>query len=239
MPRLEGGSVDAARIDAALREWRQGDVALGAREFFHVQDSRMSASEAVVISNHAEGKATLAVSDVSGLVVVTQTCDVVRGSVERPYVELSPIVATDETRFREVERRMRPRFAFIAALAEQRLVADLDRTMTVEKPLLVSWTRTPGWTSDADGRRFASDLARKRARPVFPDDFSALVRGLQDRAQEKHDRRTPEGNALRALQEIRVDADPDWNAPQVSLMFWFVRTENGADGIEWASYVSK
>lgn len=34
-----------------------------------------------------------------------------------------------------------------------------------------------------------------------------------------------EGEALHALREIRVRAAPSWNAPEIQLMFWFIRDE--------------
>lgn len=95
-----------------------------------------------------------------------------------------------------------------SALREQRLVADLDRVMTVEKSVVFSWQRTVGCPLDEDARNFARALARKRARFAFPNDFNRLVDPLSQRLKEKHDRRSPEGGALRALREIRVVVTP-------------------------------
>ena len=115
-------------------------------------------------------------------------------------------------------------------------MADLDRVMTVEKPLVASWTRTPGWSNDADGRAFAQSLARKRVRFAFPDDFTAFVKKLQGRMTEKHDKATDEGRGLRALREIRVRASPSWDAIEVDLVFWFIRDAGDATfgGRNWA-----
>lgn len=115
-------------------------------------------------------------------------------------------------------------------------MADLDRVMTVAKPLVASWTRTPGWSNDADGRAFAQSLARKRVRFAFPDDFTAFVKKLQGRMTEKHDKATDEGRGLRALREIRVRASPSWDAIEVDLVFWFIRDAGDATfgGRNWA-----
>jgi hypothetical protein len=44
-----------------------------------------------------------------------------------------------------------------------------------------------------------------------------------------------EGEALRALREIRVRAEPSWNAPEVQLMFLFIRHEEQINfqKVEW------
>jgi hypothetical protein len=44
----------------------------------------------------AEADADLAKQQVLGLVVVTQSCDVVRSCTERPYVEVCPLVEVDD-----------------------------------------------------------------------------------------------------------------------------------------------
>jgi hypothetical protein len=127
----------------------------------------------------------------------------------------------------------------VPTLASQRLVADLDRVMTVEKAIVAAWARTPGWATDAESRAFATALARKRARFAFPGDFVHLTSGLTKRLSDKHDRASIEGAALRALREIRVYAEPAWDAPRVSVMFWFVRDGEDIDfqGQSWDRFL--
>ena len=225
---------DPTDIDSTLESWRQGDVALDAGWFIHAGDPARpltkEASEAV-----GEGPQALT-TEVVGVVVLTQTCDVVRSCRDRPFVEISPLVEVDEGTFREVERARRPRFARVSAIATRRLVADLDRVMTVEKSILAGWTRTPGWATDQEAREFSTALARKRVRFAFPDDFNVLAKKLQARISEKHDKDTLEGRALRNLQEIRVHASPQWDAARVELLFWFVRSSDAVDfeGSSWS-----
>ena len=75
----------------------------------------------------------------------------------------------------EIRRLKRPAFAYVPITAGDHLVADLDRTMTIEKALVAGWARTPGWETDDELRDFASALARKRSRFAFPDDFVAAA----------------------------------------------------------------
>lgn len=221
-------------IDKALAAWRQGDCALGEHWFAHRLDKSFAVTDAGRVA--AEAGADLAEQEVQGFIVVTQTCDVVRSCAERPFVELCPLVEVDDDRLREIQRGRRSAYAFVPLLSARRLVADLDRVMTVEKPLVATWERTPGWSTDAEARAFALALSRKRVRFAFPDDFTALARKLQSRLADKHEKSTDEGRGLRALREIRVHASPSWDAPQIEIFFWFVRNESDADfeGKNWA-----
>lgn len=79
---------------------------------------------------------------------------------------------------RQIERGRRPAYAFLPQLADRHLVVDLDRIMTVEKAMVLSWTRAPGCATDVEARAFAQALARKRARFAFPDDFTFWVKKL-------------------------------------------------------------
>jgi len=226
-----------AEVDRALGDWRQGDCVLGEHSFVH----RFEPSLPVTDVGRAiqETGADLVEADVAGLVIVTQSCDIVRPCSERPYVEVCPLVEVTPDRMREIERGRRPAYAFLPLLAERGLVADLDRVMTVEKPVVLKWRRIPGWRTDAEARAFALALARKRVRFAFPDDFTALAKGLQSRLVDKHDKDSIEGRALRALREIRVQAAPSWEDSSVTLTFWFVRHDEDVyfDGKSWSTFV--
>lgn len=233
MATLAPDSDEAKRIGASLREWRQGDLALEESWFVHVGDG---AAPLTAAPAEAAGGAQALTSEVLGLVLLTQTCDIVRSCVTRPYVEVAPLVRVSEDDLHQVKRGRRPAHATLPALEKDLLVVDLDRVMTVEKSIVASWRRTPGFTRDADGRAFAQALARKRVRFAFPDDFTSLAKKLQARLGDKHDKDTDEGRGLRALREIRVCASPSWDAPSTEIFFWFIRDDADAtfEGKSWA-----
>jgi hypothetical protein len=224
----------AASVDDALSSWRQGDCVLGEHWFAHRLNKSFTVTDAGRVA--ADADADLAEQQVLGLVVITQTCDIVRSCTERPYVEVCPLVEVDDDRLREVQRGRRPAYGFVPLVADRKLVADLDRVMTVEKPVVAGWERTPGWGTDAEARSFALALARKRVRFAFPDDFTLLAKKLQARLGDKHDKNTDEGRGLRALREIRVCASPSWDAPSTEIFFWFIRDDADAtfEGKSWA-----
>jgi hypothetical protein len=226
---------DHEAIDDALLRWRQGDAVLEEVPFFlHLADvrrpltpaSRALAAAEGMPADDADGLAGVA-TNLHGIVVASQTCDIVRPCATRPFVEVCALAEVSEQDFEDVRRLRRPAYAFLPGLAHLHLVADLDMTMTVEKSVLTSLRRVEGCRSDAERRAFADALARKRARFAFPDDFVAAMRRVRQRLKERHGRETPEGASARALAEIRVLADPDWDAPSVTLTFLFILTGDG------------
>jgi len=227
-----------AEVDAALKDWRQGDCAHGELWFAHRVEPSRPLTEAAKLA--AEASETLAETQELGVVILTQSCDVVRACRERPFVEVAPLVEVSPESVRNIERGRQPRYAFVPGVADRRLVADLDRSMTVEKAVVATWVRIEGCKSDPETRAFAQALARKCARFAFPDDFVGLATRLQSRLIGKHAKESEEGAALRNLREIRVRAAPSWDNPDsVELMIWFIR-DDGGDFLEertWAQHL--
>ena len=216
-------AADAAgveQVDERIATWRQGDCVVGDEWFLYrtsIESPLTDAGRAAVVEG-AENAETR----VRGFAVLTQTCDLVRSCVDRPFAEVSPLVEVNDRVLHEIERGRRPNYGFIPGVADRRLVADLDRVMTVEKAVVVVWDRIEGCRTDGEARRFSLALARKRARTAFPDDFVAFAKPLTDRMVGRHDKQTDEGRVLRSLREIRVRAAPSWDADAVELMFWFI-----------------
>lgn len=240
---------DEKAIDKALQAWRQGDVSLDAGlEFLHLADlsrphSPASTQVAEAMADDGEpiedGPAPV-LDEARGMVMLSQTCDVVRGCRSRPFVEVAPLIQVPEDWVEAIRRLKRPAFAYVPAVAGDRLVADLDRTMTVEKALVAQWTRVPGWETDEELRAFALALSRKRSRFAFPDDFAAAAAALQRRLVDKHDKETDEGAHLRALREIRVRAAPSWDDAEVKLTWWFIKDTDPVDTeVDWPTHMDQ
>lgn len=225
-----------ARVDGALQAWRQGDCVLGDEAFLFRVNPAAPISEAAALAA-AEGD-DAAETPVRGFAMVTQTCDIVRSCGSRPFVQVCPLVEFDTLVLEEVRRARRPNYAFLPGVAEHRLVADLDRVMTLEKAVVADWNRVPGAPGDDDARRFRLTLIRNRGRVAFPDDFVRFVSPLTRRMSSKHGAHSKEGRVLRALREIRVRPDPSWNADKITLLFLFVRedTDQTPAGQTWDHY---
>lgn len=234
------------KIDTTLKDWCQGDCAIGEHWFahrFNPQDPLTPDSVGVSKGENdlAEGENDLVESEVKGFVIVTQTCDIVRTCDERPFVEVVPLVEVDEQQLKDIKRSRRPQYAYIQGVVGLKLVADLDRVMTIEKAVLAEWERKPGCTNDDEVRELRQALTRKRARFAFPNDFNNFAKKLQKRLRDKHSKTTEEGDALRDLREIRVRAEPSWNSSEIKLMFWFIRDERHSrfEEIGWDTFLEK
>lgn len=215
---------DFEEIDSALAHWAQGDCALGDYWFVFQIDSDRPLTEDALPA--AQEGASLAEAAVKGLVVLTQTCDIVRSSKTRAFLEVCPLCEVELGELELIRRMKMPQYAYIEGVANLRLVADLDRVMTVEKSVVAGWIRVQGLLSDNQRTVFGEALGRKRSRFAFPDDFTSLVSKLRDRILGKHDKQSPEGAALRALREIRVQPSPSFDADEIRLTFRFIQHED-------------
>lgn len=234
-------------IDEQIRQWRQGDVAMDAGlEFIHLADpSRPHSSASIDVATTNEEEQTegtqVILEGIDGLAVLTQTCDIVRSSEERPFIEVAPLVRFEDSKVEEVRRLQRPAFAYVPSVSPDGWVADLDRVMTVEKAVLVKLKqRKQGCSTDAERRDFALAIARKRLRFAFPDDFVQAVEKLRRHVINKHNRQTEGGSHLRALREIRVRAAPSWDHEIVELTVWFIKREDPPNvNPNWSDHTDK
>lgn len=224
-------SMDAQGIDQALRVWRQGDITRDAGlEFLHIANLSVPlspASKAIHATEHhvnadMEG-VTPVLDEVPGFVLLTQTCDVVRDCEKRPFVEVAPLVELKTHEVEEVRRLKRPAYAYIPSVANDLLVADLERTMTVEKSIVAQWERISGWETDEEIRDFVQAISRKRSRFAFPDDFVHVMQPFQRHLTKQHGKQSEEGAHLKALREIRIRAAPSWSHDEVEINWWLIK----------------
>lgn len=214
-------SATVTEIDEAVADLRQGDVvAVGWTGWFGTRAAPLTPEMSEAAQNNNDDDPILVSAAAEGLVVVTQTCDLVRSCVERPFVQLSPLVRLEEPTASQARRGMRPRYVHVP-LAGEDAFADLDRVATVEKSLIARWERSPGLNGDREQRRFAQATGRKFSRFAFPDDLSHSLRGLIDRVKKKHAKASPEGRALETLEEIRVTGAPSWSSNSIEVFLTF------------------
>ncbi len=224
--RLDKGT-DPSEVDAALADWRQGDILLSPT----VPAIRLaSAALALTVASKElfaeDPTATLSVvpEQFSGVMIVSQTCDLVRECKDRPHVLVCPLVTADSDLINAVEKGERPRFVRVSGLKSEPLVADLDQIFTLEKTVLaeLATDHRPGANGDAEVRMVGRAIANKFGRTAFPDDFVAAISKMRKEIVRKHDKASPLGAFLQGALEIRVRAKPDWTtAEEVELLFVF------------------
>jgi hypothetical protein len=78
-------------IDTVLSKWSQGDCTIGDHWFVARFDPQRPLTPSSQDVAETDADADLAESAVSGFIVVTQTCDLVRSCVDRAFLEISPL----------------------------------------------------------------------------------------------------------------------------------------------------
>lgn len=195
------------------KEWRQGDFALASGPFLFADVPE------------AEGELMAAVydePDPAGLVVISQTCDVVSTPDKLSTVVVCPLVAVKPEHLDMITRGRAPRFGFIEN-APEGLVADFGRLMSISKALLSRWKRIDGFSAEAAALNFARGLERAYGRFAFPDAFNESIRPLEDAIKSKFWKEgTPLGKALRSLVELRVRPSAAWDSNAVGVTFFLI-----------------
>lgn len=207
------------QVDKAVAGWGQGDVA-DLVELSWLADTTLPLTAVSAEGPTDGGSRAIVVSEVDEMVVVTQTCDVVRSCTDRPFVQLCPVVYLEGQVASEAEKGMRPRYAHLPGIGDTAF-ADLDRVVTVEKSLLATAARREGCVTDKARRRFGATLGRKYARIAFPNDLNTSLKGLVGRLRSKHPRDSEEGSALRCLSQIRVTGSPSWSSDEIDVFLTF------------------
>lgn len=159
--------------------------------------------------------------EADGLVVVSQSCDIVRDWDERPTVLVAPLTLVTGQDLEKIRRLEKPSKVYIPGIAAQSLVGDLDGIFPVEKALLATWKRVAGCPTLEDQRRFAKCLDRYFSRPAYPDDFKDLVGKLEAWMRDKHDGNGA-GEFLRMIDRVLVHAETPWDGPSVQLCFFLI-----------------
>lgn len=183
----------------ALATYRQGDV------LPDLHDIHVAGPDGAVI----------AVDCPLGVVVVSQTCDVVQP--HRPGIQVARRIQLPPGDAQEARDGKRPRFAHLPQVGEQDF-ADLDVIGTVAKACIATYARWPGVTGPRQVRRFAGGVARKFSRFAFPDDVTPWLRPLEELISSKaRKENSPEGKVLRAVVELRVEDANDWTGSPYDL----------------------
>lgn len=213
---------------AGLDGWQQGDCLLGEHGFLArfslerplTEESRLASEQGVDISEAL----------FPGFVILSQTCDVVRAMIDRPYLEVAALRLVDPKELEQIRKGRKPRFAFLPGLEDRSLVADLDLVNTVEKAVLLAVPPVRGCRSDDEIRHFAANLGRKRTRFAFPDAVTDMLGSWVSRLKKKHESSNEEGQVARWIRELRLAASPDWSADPIRLHFWILLDDKAPDG---------
>jgi hypothetical protein len=200
-------------VQRRLDEFRQGDVLLVS----HFASLALDTTSQVVVEE----------SRPESLVIVTQTCDVVRArsDPQAPRLLQAAVVVsvTDPNRRALYLRGDSPRYVPVP-LAGDNAFADLDSIISVQISLLEGCDHYHGLPDDAKAAsQFGKAVARKFGRYPFPDDLAVAVEALRTRILDRRNRPdSPEGRVLLQMIQIRAEALPDWGADHIDVFLVFI-----------------
>jgi hypothetical protein len=223
---LSDTGADISLLIGQLQEWRQGDAFAGVR-MRHLTNralplSDVSRSRAIALSSATSDEVVIT-SEFEALVIVSQTCDVVREPNDNPFIDVGPVVRLDAQSAAEARRGRRPRYAALPGIGEDAF-ADLRQTMSVEKSLLLDKRKIRGLATLDDQRKFARSLARARARFAFPDAFTPSIAPLRDYMQRIASKQSPESEMESLVASIRAEPvdGTEWDSERVKVKLYFI-----------------
>lgn len=195
-----------------LMQWRQGDYSCVPAEFVSI------------LASDSDGNLEYEANpNILGVVVISQTCDVVRCVPGKEYVVVAPIVELPEDKIPFVRSGATPAYAALEHPPTNTAVIDLNRMLSVHKKALAGWPRSTGFSDNAKLARFAGALERKHGRFAFPDAFAdQVISALRDKFKKPHGKASESGKIVRSINHVRVQAAPSWEAELVKIGFRFI-----------------
>jgi hypothetical protein len=166
----------------------------------------------------------IARSKVREVVVLTQTCDIVRPPDQRPYLQVAALVrVSDANKAKRYAEGETPQYVAVPEAGPD-VFADLDRIITLKKRLIADCPHHTGVAADPEEvRRFGQAVARKFGRYPFPNYFIRSVEPLRSRVLRRWDKPdSPEGKVLADLVQIRVQPVPVEPSSEADLTLVFI-----------------
>lgn len=208
----EAFQIRDACIVLALAEWPLGEL-----------------SREAAVEQNAEGIFGVP-HPVDSVVLLTQTCDLIRTSADTPYCQVAPIVDASAAFAYEALRGLRPGWAGLPWVSST-AIADLARITTLERSLLVGMESLGRPWNQQERFHFADTVARHLTRPALPDAVSETLRPFLKRMKEKHDRQSQEGRCIEQIRTIRIEASPDFDTPAPDLNLLLILDEIDLPGL--------
>jgi len=214
LPHAEQGEVDLdlEHLEALLDEIEQGDVV-------HIDPLVILGAPAASLDSEVVAAAEITdesivpiarTSEMGLYGIVTQTCDIVRGVEDEPFLHVCPLisVAADEWDLAREGRYSVRRFSYPEPVdGHEHLVLDVRIIQTVEKTALLDGSVKPvdsGMTKPLK-KKLAQWLGARFSRYAFPDELEEQVlRDLRTAIRDKLDAQSPTGGLLRSVEGIWV-----------------------------------
>jgi hypothetical protein len=227
--------------DLALRRYRQGDVLLELQSLamLRMEDDGQSGVLARLFGRVLEARAArtplrrarllpggsfrwLEEPTPNGVVLISQTCDIVQSHLQRPTVQVAKLIQLKGTMAQEAADGRRPRFAAVPNEGGS-WFADLEVIGTIDKLALVRLSNRKGVLSENQLRSFAEAVGRRFSRFPFPDEVTEQTDALVKEVQSKYRKETsPLGQVLQQVLQLRLQAHPRWDDPNAVVTLFVI-----------------
>ena len=204
--------LDHDQLDALLDKIEQGDV-VHVDPLVILGAPATSLDEEVAAASEVTDDLIVPVARTSELGlygIVTQTCDIVRGLDDEPFLHICPLISVPEEEWeaaREGRYSVR-RFSYPGSMeGHDHLVLDVRVIQTIEKTALLEGSVKPVASDMTEPlkRKLATWLGSRFARYAFPDELEqAVLADLRKAIREKFGAQSPRGGVLRASEGIWV-----------------------------------
>jgi hypothetical protein len=214
LPNREAGLERAA----AVRDFIQGEVLELADACVVLADAAWPLDDTSIEASARLGGEGIAVvpRSVEAVVLLTQTCDLQRTTSEYYLCQLAPVFGCAAQFARLVLRGRQPSFAALPWLSDAH-VADLSLITSVERSLIVGSQSLARPRTPKERLHFAEALSRHFTRAALPDSVCTVLAPFLVRIKNKHDKQSDEGECIRKIATLRIEASPDLDAESPSL----------------------
>lgn len=158
----------------------------------------------------------------NGVVLISQTCDIVQSHRQRPTVQAAKLIQLRGTMAQEAADGRRPRFAAVPNEGGS-FFADLEVIGTIDKLVLVRLSNRKGVLGDYQVRSFAEAVGRRFSRFPFPDEVTEQTDALVKEVQGKYRKESsPLGQVLQQVLQLRLQANPRWDDPNAVVTLFVI-----------------
>lgn len=144
----------------------------------------------------------------NGVIVISQTCDLVQST--RLSVQVVPLVYLSEPQASEARDGARPRYVHIPNLGSLAF-ADLEIVGTLSKEYVAKHARRPGVGNPTDTGILGRAIGRRFSRYPFPDSVTPWLQPLEKLAKSKSQKvSTPEHDFFESVVQLRLESTNGW-----------------------------
>lgn len=168
-----------------------------------------------------------------GVVVLSQTCDVVQPSKTRCLV--APVISVDRAGLLAAQKGRKPLHLYLPPdQAGEHRVADLEHAASLPKAMIIGrpirGRHVPEVSSKLAGQ-LAARVGRAFSRFPFPDEVYPIFKELRGRVQSKTGTPSPFGQVVDLVDDLRVGAD-QWTQPARHLKLYVIVPERFLANVE-------